>query len=227
MAEGVPAGWSQSQRAVLVTAAWSPVGRATAARLARCGDLVLMGTRRPELCERLASRLRARGATAFAGYLDLADTSSIDRFVESARYLIGGVDVLITDAGLSAVDTHVFGAQHLAAQVIPPMVRRGHGDVVLLSPELVAGATPPSMAVSATGRRALDAWVSGLDAEFVGSGVRASIVRSARPGSGVAPGDVACVIATMLAPGEPRHLRLVEVIAHRVASAPVKERKIR
>ncbi|EUA43276.1 short chain dehydrogenase family protein [Mycobacterium xenopi 3993] len=168
----------------MVTAAWSPVGRAAAARLAQRGDLVLMGARRPDHCERLASRLRGQGATAFAGYLDLADTVSIDRFVESARYLIGEVDVLITDAGLCAAEAHVVGAQHLAAQLIPPMIRHGHGDVVLVSPDLVAGTKPPRTAVSAASRQALDVWVSGLDAEFVGTGVRASLVRSAWPAAG-------------------------------------------
>jgi NADP-dependent 3-hydroxy acid dehydrogenase YdfG len=222
MTEVGPTERGQPARAVLVTAASSPVGQATAARLARRGDLVLMGTRRFDVCERLASRLRAGGATAFAGYLDFADAASIDRFVESAHYLIGGVDVLITDAGLSAAEAHVVGAQHLAAQVIPPMIQHGHGDVVLVSPDLVASTT----SAAAQGRRALDAWVSGLDAEFVGTGVRASIVRSARPGSWVAPDDVARVIVAMLAPGEPMYLRLVEVISHLPASTPTKRRRV-
>ncbi len=213
---------AQPPRAVMLTGASSPVARATAARLARRGDLVLIGSRRPEICERLAARLRAQGATAFAAYLDLADTSSIDLFVESARYLVGEVDVLITDAGLSAARSDMFGAQHLAAQVIPPMIRRGRGDVVLVSPDILAGATPPNAC-----RRALDAWLSGLDAEFVGTGVRASIIRSAGIAARVAPADVARVIAAMVGSGESMHLRLVEVISQHPAPAPAKERKAR
>jgi NADP-dependent 3-hydroxy acid dehydrogenase YdfG len=203
----------------MLTGASSPVARATAARLARRGDLVLMGSRRTEICERLAARLRTQGATAFVAYLDLADTSSIDWFLESARYLVGEVDVLVTDAGLSAAETHVVGAQHLAAQVIPPMIGHGGGDVVLVSPDILAGATS---ARTAACRRALDRWLSGLDAEFVGTGVRASIIRSAGIGSRVAPGDVACVIAAMLGSGESMHLRLAEVISHDPAPAPTK-----
>jgi hypothetical protein len=50
-----------------------------------------------------------------------------------------------------------------------------------------------------------------LDAEFVGTGVRASIVRSSGCGA-VAPGDIGCLIATLL--DAPRmHLRVVDVIA--------------
>jgi len=195
----------------MLTSASTPVGRATAARLARRGDLVLMGTRRPDICERLATRLRTEGATAFAAHLDLADTSSIDCFVSAARYLVGSVDVLVTDAGLSATETHVIGAQHLAAQVIPPMIGHGRGDVVLVSPDILTGATPSRTAACG---RPLDAWLSGLEAEFVGTGVRASIVRSGLPGSPVASDDVACVIAALVGTRELMRLRLVEVISH-------------
>lgn len=129
-----------------------------------------MGARRTDVCERLATRLRSDGAAAFAAYLDLADPSSINRFIESAGYLVGAVDVLVTAAGLA--DGSWVGAQHLAAQVIPPMIENQHGDVVLVSPELV-GPVPPGA------QRMLDTWALGLQAEFVGTGVRASIIRSA------------------------------------------------
>ena len=136
-----------------------------------------MGTRRPDICERFAAQLRSDGAAAFAAYLDLADPPSIDRFVDSADYLIGAVDVLVSAAGLA--DGSWVGAQHFAAQVIPPMIDNRCGDVVLISPALVGGS-------SATADRMLEAWVAGLDAEFVGTGVRASIIRVT--GTQVAPG---------------------------------------
>jgi NADP-dependent 3-hydroxy acid dehydrogenase YdfG len=189
--------------------------------LAAGGDLVLMGTRRTEICEGLAAQLRSDGAAAFAAHLDLADPISVDRFVESADYLIGSADVLVSAAGLA--DGSWVGAQHLAAQVVPPMIERGRGDVVLISPELI-GPLP------ATARRMLENWAAGLEAEFIGTGVRASIVRSADGGAHpvtmraaqrseeeagnmqVPPGDIGCLIATLL--DSPRmHLRVVDVIA--------------
>jgi len=205
---------SGASRAIVITDASSPVALATAAQLATGGDLVLMGTRRTDVCERLAARLRADGAAAFAAYLDLADPPSIDRFIESADYLIGAVDVLISDAGLA--DGSWVGAQHLAAQVIPPMINGERGDVVLISPELVG-------ASSQQAHRMLDAWVAGLDAEFVGTGVRASVVRSTGSQQ-VSPGDIGCLIATVLGP--PRtHLRVVEVIPPVRAPTLAKEHK--
>jgi NAD(P)-dependent dehydrogenase (short-subunit alcohol dehydrogenase family) len=105
------------RRSVVVTGASSGIGLAMAQQLARAGHMVVLGARRTEICEKVATKLRAEGATAFAVALDLPDPSSIDRFVESARYLVGPVEVLISNA-----DVDVHGAQHLAAQLIPSMV---------------------------------------------------------------------------------------------------------
>jgi NAD(P)-dependent dehydrogenase (short-subunit alcohol dehydrogenase family) len=187
-------------RTVVITEASSPVALATAARLASGGHLVLMGSRRTEVCEELAARLRCGGAAVFAAHLDLADPPSIDRFIAAADYLIGDVDVLVSAAGLA--DGSWVGAQHLVAQVIPPMIDNRRGDVVLISPELV-GASP------AGAHRMLEAWVCGLDAEFVGTGVRASIVRSTGQ---VPPDDVGCLIAATIGASERMHLRVVDVI---------------
>jgi len=164
-----------------------------------------MGTRRPDICERFAAQLRSDGAAAFAAYLDLADPPSIDRFVKSADYLIGAVDVLVSAAGLA--DGSWVGAQHFAAQVIPPMIDNQCGDVVLISPALVGGS-------SATADRLLEAWVAGLDAEFVGTGVRASIIRvTGTLGAQVPPDDIACLIAAAISSPEGMHLRVVDIIA--------------
>jgi hypothetical protein len=201
-------------RAAVVTEASSLVAQATATRLALRGDLVLMGTRRVDICEQLAARLRAWGAAAFAAPLDLADTSSIDRFIESARYLVGEVDVLVTGAGLT--DGSWVGAQHLAAQLIPPMLEAGYGDVILISPELFG-------APSNRARRDLDTWMSALDAEFIGTGVRASIIRSIS--RRVVPGDVGRLVAAMLGSAGQMHVRHLEIVPP--VGALTKERDIR
>jgi NAD(P)-dependent dehydrogenase (short-subunit alcohol dehydrogenase family) len=198
--------YSRASRAIVITEASSPIAVASAARLAADGDLVLMGTRRIDMCERFAAQLRADGAAVFAAHLDFADPPSIDRFVESADYLIGSVDVLVSAAGLA--DGSWVGAQHLAAQVIPPMIDNRRGDVVLISPGLVGAAT-------ATADRMLEAWVAALDAEFVGTGVRASIIRSTGTGGSrpLPPGDVGRLIAAAISSHERMHLRVLDVIA--------------
>ncbi len=202
-------------RAVVITEASSPVALATAARLAAVGDLVLIGGRRTQVCEEFAARLRSGGAAVFAAHLDLADLPSVDQFVETAEYLVGVPDILVSTAGLA--DGSWAGAQHLVAQLVPPMIDSGHGDVVLLSPELV-GSSP------AGGHRMLDAWARGLDAEFIGTGVRASIVRSTGQ---VPPADVSCLIAAAISSSERMHLRVVDVIPPVPAPTLAPERRTR
>jgi NADP-dependent 3-hydroxy acid dehydrogenase YdfG len=186
-----PLDWSvgeNQRRSVIVTGASTGIGRATATRLARAGHLVALGARRIDVCEKLAADLRAEGATAFAAHLDLSDPTSIDTFVETAGYLVGSVDVLVSD-------TNIFGAQHLAARLIPRMVKAGSGDLIFVSPDVIG---EPA--------RALRAWVDVVRAELEGTGVRSSIVRHE---------DLADIIGSVLRPGRTR-LRLIEV----VASAP-------
>jgi NADP-dependent 3-hydroxy acid dehydrogenase YdfG len=191
---------------VVITEASSPVAFATATRLAAGGHSVLMGSPRPQAGEDFAARLRCRGASVFAAHLDLADPTCIDGFLESVDYLIGEVDGLISGAGVA--ERSWVGAQHLVTHLVSPMIDNGRGDVVLLSPDLV-GESP------AGADRMLDAWIYGLDAEFVGTGVRASIVRS----TGAVPPDDAgrLIAATITAPD--MHLRVVDVIPSRRESA--------
>jgi short chain dehydrogenase len=193
-------------RAVVITEASSSVAFATATRLAAGGHSVLMGSPRPQAGEDFAARLRSRGASVFAAHLDLADPTSIDGFLESVDYLIGDVDGLISSAGVA--ERSWVGAQHLVTQLVSPMIDNGRGDVVLLSPELV-GESP------AGADRMLDAWIYGLDAEFVGTGVRASIVRST---GAVPPADAGRLIAATIMASD-MYLRVVDVIPSRRESA--------
>jgi len=191
---------------VVITEASSPVAFATATRLAAGGHSVLMGSPRPQAAEDFAARLRGRGASVFAAHLDLADPTCIDGFLESVDYLIGEVDGLISGAGVA--ERSWVGAQHLVTHLVSPMIDNGRGDVVLLSPELVG-------ASAAGADRLLDAWICGLDAEFVGTGVRASIVRST---GAVPPDDAGRLIAATITASD-MHLRVVDVIPSRRESA--------
>ncbi|MCV7382993.1 SDR family NAD(P)-dependent oxidoreductase [Mycolicibacter longobardus] len=178
----------------MITIEASGIGRAAAARLAAHGHLVLIGSRRLDESERFAARLRDRGDSAFAAHLDLADPRSINRFLGAAQYLIGTPDVLITDV-------ERVGAQTLVTRVIPAMIARGSGDVVLVGPEL-AGVRCAGV------QRNFDAWLAGLDAEFVGTAVRASAVRATHSGAVASTGDAGRLVAGMVG----SRLRLVELL---------------
>lgn len=242
-------------RSVVVTGASSGIGRATACAFARAGHRVVLGARRAEECARLASVLRDEGHEAFAARLDLRDPDSVAAFAARAQELAGPVDVLVSNAGdarpspaltadpaaLAAIlDVNVVGAAQLASLLVPPMIERGAGDVVLVSSEIVGAAPRPRMAPYSASKHALEAWAAVLQAELEGTGVRASVVR---PGATVTdqaadwdpdvmaemfgmwerrgvvshwgllqPDDVAAAVLTVVSAPPHVHLRLLEVL---------------
>ena len=179
-------------RVVVVTGASSGIGRATAENLALAGHRVVLGARRAEVCDEVAASLRVRGASAVAIALDLADESSISRFVVRVENQLGPVDVLVSNAGNSfpdpstntdqarlreALAVNFMGPQHLVAHALPAMIGAGRGDLVFVSSQVVGGVPRRWMSAYSASKHALEAWIDVLRAELEGTGVRSSVVR--------------------------------------------------
>ena len=79
-----------SGKTAIVTGASSGFGRATARMLAEAGVRVAGGARRVE-----------RLATEIALPLDVTDVASCERFVADVVGQLGGIDILINNAGLA------------------------------------------------------------------------------------------------------------------------------
>jgi NADP-dependent 3-hydroxy acid dehydrogenase YdfG len=88
---------------VLITGASSGFGAAMARLLATQGYHLALGARRLERVEALADELtRAHGVKVFSGVVDTRDTASVNRFVEAAATSLGGLHVLVANAGLAS-----------------------------------------------------------------------------------------------------------------------------
>jgi 3-oxoacyl-[acyl-carrier protein] reductase len=86
-------------RAVLVTGASRGIGRAIAAEFATAGDRVAVHHRgSAELAERLAAGLPGTGHAVVQA--DLADPDAVQKMVDAAASLLGGLDVLVNNAGV-------------------------------------------------------------------------------------------------------------------------------
>ena len=87
-----------TSRAVLVTGASRGVGRAVAARFAAGGDRVAVHHRdSAPLAEQLVTALPGDGHAVVRG--DLADPAAVRAFVDEAADALGGLDVLVNNAG--------------------------------------------------------------------------------------------------------------------------------
>ncbi|MEU7915386.1 SDR family NAD(P)-dependent oxidoreductase [Microbispora bryophytorum] len=88
-----------SERAVLVTGASRGIGRAIAVAFAAAGDRVAIHHRgSPDLAERLRAELPGEGHAVVQA--DVADPADARRMVEEAAGALGGIDVLVNNAGV-------------------------------------------------------------------------------------------------------------------------------
>ena len=169
-------------RVTIVTGVTAGIGRATAARLLAAGATVVGCARDGD---RLQAVAREHPGLEVIG-CDVREAAQRQALVDRTLEKHGQVDVLVNNAGLgyvgSVVDmtahdvervvaTNVTGALDLTRLVLPGMLERGDGDVLMLSSSAAWISTPPLTAYAAS-KRGLDAFVEGLRREAAGTGVR-------------------------------------------------------
>ncbi len=86
---------------ILLTGASSGIGAAAALKFARRGATVVVVARRKDLLDDLADRILADGGDAIAIDCDLSDLDAVDALASRVESEIGGVDILINNAGRS------------------------------------------------------------------------------------------------------------------------------
>jgi len=187
-------------KVALVTGASSGIGEAIAVALAEAGAAVAIGARRKDRLEALTARLQDGGATVLPLDLDVTDEQACADAVRRTRDELGGLDVLVNNAGVMLLGTivgadtedwrrmlhtNVLGLMYMTHAAIEGMVEQGSGDVVNISS--VAGRTARSGAgVYNASKWGVNAFSESLRQEVTGRGVRISLVE---------PGAVATELA--------------------------------
>jgi short-subunit dehydrogenase len=171
---------------VLVTGASSGIGAATARAFASRGNTVGICARRED---RLAEVLHdLPGGKKWVA--DLADLDGIEAFAARVDDELGGVDVLVNNAGvpkrrrtttMSPADAeevmaiNYFSPVRLTLALLPRMIERGRGDIVNVSSMGVHLVAFGVGAYSAS-KAALELFTEALYVELPGTGVRAHLV---------------------------------------------------
>ncbi|RSS83052.1 SDR family oxidoreductase [Streptomyces sp. WAC06614] len=189
----------------LVTGCSSGLGRALATAAAAAGDRLVVTARRTEDLAELAGAWPGRIVPV---PLELRDEASCEAAVRTAADTLGGIDVLVNNAGVGLFgaveevsDTELrdqleillVGPWRLTRLVLPLMRAQGHGHVLNVSS--VAGRTAfPGLAAYVAGKHALEGMSESLAAEAAAHGIRVTVVE---------PGMFATRYGTSLA--EARH----------------------
>ena len=90
-----------TEKVALVTGASRGIGRAVAERLAARGAKVACVATRAENCAATVEAIGAAGGTALALGADVSDTEAVTGLVAQVQKELGGLDVLVNNAGLT------------------------------------------------------------------------------------------------------------------------------
>ena len=172
--------WTLRDKVVLVTGAAQGIGAETARQLHAGGSrLVLLDVDGDALAE-LADEL----VGAFAADVDVRDLDAVQQAIETAIEELGGIDVVVANAGIASygsvltvdpatfarvIDVNVTGVFHTVRAALPSVIaRRGY---VLVVSSMAAFAATPGMAAYDASKAGVEHFANALRMEVRHLGV--------------------------------------------------------
>lgn len=177
-----------SNKVVWITGASSGIGEALALAFAAEGARLVLSSRRPEELERVRTAC-ARPEAHRIVPLDLTRPETFAAAVAEVEAACGGVDVLVNNGGVSqralALDTtpaveralmevNYFGQVALTKSVLPAMLARRSGHIVVVSSVMGYVGTPGRSSYAAA-KHALHGYFDSLRAEVWREGIKVTL----------------------------------------------------
>jgi 3-oxoacyl-[acyl-carrier protein] reductase len=205
----------------LVTGSTSGIGEQIAKTLAAEGVQVVVHGRRKAEADRVVQEIAAAGGKAIAAIGDLGSDEETAEVMKVSLSAFGGIDILINNAGafpikpwllstaaewLNLYNANVGSVVRLVTQLVPSMVERKWGRVVMLGSFLGPMPGPP-VANYGTTKAANIAQAVSLAKELGGTGVTANTVS---PGPIRTPGMEAGAREMMTSQGQEYNFDMFE-----------------
>jgi NAD(P)-dependent dehydrogenase (short-subunit alcohol dehydrogenase family) len=173
---------------ILLTGASSGIGEAAAEKFARRGATVVVAARRQELLDALVER---SSGDVRAHACDLADLDAVDELVATVEEDLGGIDILINNAGRSirrpladslerwhdverTMALNYYSPLRLIRGLAPGMRQRKDGHIINVSTWGVLQESPPLFAVYNASKAALSAVSRIIETEWSHQGVHST-----------------------------------------------------
>lgn len=178
-------------KVALVTGAGRNIGRTIALTLARDGAAVVVNGRSDrDAVDAVVAEITAAGGRAVAWMADVSDESAVDAMVAGAVDAFGGIDIVVSNAGLrrqtsllemslgewrEILSVALDGAFLLARAAVPSLIARGGGAIVGMSGISNHVGTPQRCHVSAS-KAGLEGLMRSLAVELAPHRIRCNCV---------------------------------------------------
>lgn len=178
-------------KVAIVTGGGSGIGRAAAVRFAQEGASVLVADVAGERAEAVAGEIGTAGGSARSFAVDVSDPGQVEAMAAAAVDAFGGIDVLMTAAGVlsfgSATETDVnawnrviginlTGTFLAARAVIPSMRVRGGGSIVTMSSSTGAHDASPGNVAYVSSKGGVAMLTKAMAVDHAAEGIRVNAI---------------------------------------------------
>lgn len=136
-------------KVAIITGSTRGIGHAIAEAMARAGAKVVISSRKAEMCEEVASAIKAEGLEATAIPANIGKKEDVENLVAETRKRYGQIDVLVCNAAVNPyygplagasdevfakiMGSNILSNMWLCNLVLPEMAERKDGSVIIVS----------------------------------------------------------------------------------------------
>jgi 3-hydroxybutyrate dehydrogenase len=178
------------QRRAVVTGASRGIGRAIALALAAAGADVALTARNQADLEQVAAEVQALGRRALIHTCDVTNPTEVGQMAAAAIAGLGGVDILVNDAGISAshrfldhpdeawhamLAINLTGIYYVTKAIIPTMVAQNYGRIINIA-SIAAKIGARYLVAYSTTKHGVIGLTRSLAAEFVSNNITVNAI---------------------------------------------------